>query len=325
MDNVKVVKSNPISLKNKIFSKDFFEKIVVLLVLIVLVIVFSSMSEYFLSLNNFFSIGMTVSVIGLIAIGQTMCIICLGFDMSVGMVAALGGVLFAKVVTAGVPVPIAVLIGLAFGCTAGLINGLCIAKLKLNAFITTFVWLQIYRGIIFIITEGMPITITKNKAFTFLGTYKVFGVIPLPIVILLALYIIFYLILKYTRFGRQVYCVGGNPEAARICGISVDKIQILSYVLISALSALGGILFASRVSAAQPFIGETYALDTIAAAVLGGTSMAGGKGNVLGSLLGVIIIGVVQNGLIMINMPSYYQYLATGIIMFFAVLLHLDK
>jgi ribose transport system permease protein len=268
---------------------------------------------------------MTVSVIGLISIGQTMCLITRGFDMSVGMVAALGGVIFAEMVLMGLPVPIAVILGLIYGVIAGLLNGLCIALLKMNAFIVTFVWLQIYRGIIYIITGGMPVTIAGNNAFSFLGATKVFGVIPLPVLIMLFLYILFSLMLKYTKFGREIYCVGGNPDAAKISGISVKKTQIKAYILTSVLAALGGILFTSRVSAMQPTIGESYALDSIAATILGGTALTGGKGTIMGALLGVVIIGVIQNGLIMLNVNAYYQYIATGAIMFIAVLVHLDK
>ncbi len=325
MKNEKIQIENNEGLRKKVFSRNFLEKTVVLMVLIVLIIVFASGSEYFFSANNFLSIGMTICVIGLISIGQTMCLVTRGFDMSVGMVAALGGVIFAEMVLMGVPVPLAVIIGLSYGALAGLINGLCVALLKMNAFIVTFVWLQIYRGIIYIITGGMPVSIAGNKAFAFLGTYKVFDIIPLPVVILIVFYVVFSLSLKYTPFGRKLYCVGGNPDAAIICGISVKKTQIQAYVITSTLAALGGILFTSRVSAMQPTIGETYALDSIAATILGGTALTGGKGTIMGALLGVVIIGVIQNGLIMMNVNAYYQYIATGAIMFVAVLLHMDK
>jgi ribose transport system permease protein len=325
MNNVKPKISISEGLRKKMFTRDFFEKTVVLIVLLVLIIIFSSGSDYFLSSRNFLSIGMTISVIGLISIGQTMCLITRGFDMSVGMVAALGGVIFAEMVLIGLPVPIAVILGLTFGVVAGLINGLSIALLNMNAFIVTFVWLQIYRGIIYIITGGMPVTIAGNNAFSFLGATKIFGVIPLPVLIMIFLYILFSLVLKYTKFGRELYCVGGNPNAANISGISVKKTQIKAYLITSVLAALGGILFTSRVSAMQPTIGETYALDSIAATILGGTALTGGKGSIMGALLGVVIIGVIQNGLIMLNVNAYYQYIATGAIMFIAVLVHLDR
>jgi ribose transport system permease protein len=311
--------------RKKIFSRNFLEKTVILMVLIMLIIVFTSSSKYFFSARNFLSIGMTVCVIGLIAIGETMCIICRGFDLSVGSVAALGGVIFSEMVLIGMPVAVAVILGLSFGLLAGLINGISIAIVKVNAFIVTFVWLQIYKGIIYIITGGMSITIVGNEAFKFLGTYKIFDVLPLPVVILIVFYAMFAFILKYTTYGRKLYCVGGNPDACIVSGINVKRIQIQSYVITSFLAALGGIIFSSRVSAMQPTIGDSYALDSISAAVLGGTAMTGGKGNVLGTLLGVLIIGVIQNGLIMINLNAYYQYIATGAIMFIAVALHLNK
>lgn len=313
--------NNKLENKGAISWGDVLRKYGCLMALVILMIVFSLSSKYFFTANNLISVALTITTIGLIAIGQTLCIISRNFDMSVGMVASLGGVIYGHLGLAGVPVGVCLLLAVVFGLLAGIINGFCVAHLKMNAFMVTFIMMQIYRGVLYVVTDGMTETIFALEGFSTLGQYKVFGVLPLPILIMAVLYIAFAFILKYTKLGRQVYCVGGNPEAARISGINAKGTMMFCFIITSTFAALAGVCFASRVCSVAPFIGESYALDTISAAVLGGAAMSGGKGTMWGTLIGVLIVGVIQNGLVMAGVSPNYQYIATGVIMFLAILL----
>ena len=299
--------------------------VLTLVALVVLIIVFSNTSKYFFTANNMLAILLSASTVSYIAAGQFMVLLAGYFDMSVGNVAAMAGVIFALLINAGVAVPMAILVALCFGLFSGFIAGYCIARFNTNAFVTTFALLQIYRGILFVLTGGMTISVHPNEAFRFIGTYKLFGVIQMPIVIMLVIFGLFSFILKYTRLGRSVYCVGNNPEAANISGIDVPKTKIFTYVMTGLFAALTGVVFTSRINSGQPNLGATYALDTIAAAVIGGTSMMGGKGNIWGAFIGIIIVYVIQNGLVMSGLDASYHYIATGLIMFFAVLAQTEK
>ncbi len=210
-------------------------------------------------------------------------------------------------------------VGLILGAIIGLINGLLITKAKVNALITTLAMMTIFQGAIFLVSNGFAVGVNRDD-FRFLGTYRLAG-IPMPIIILIVLYGIFFVILKYAVFGRYIYSIGGNPQAARLSGINVEKIKIMVFTLSSTLSAFGGILLASRLGSAQTTAGSQYPLNSIAACVLGGIAIAGGEGNILGALIGVAIIGVLKSGLIMVNMPSYYQWIANGIVLIAAVYL----
>lgn len=319
MNSKLVLDKNQIKSTNRLNIIQSMNKYIVVIALIAVIVIFSFLTPHFLSIKNFYAIGLTLSVVGIICIGQTLCILIRGFDLSVGQVAAFSGILIAYTTRAGVPYLLAFLISMVFGIAAGLINGMLIAKLKINALITTLATMQIYLGGVYIISGGYSITVPKPE-FSFIGTTRILG-IPLPIIILVALYLIFYVILKYTVIGRYIYCMGGNPEAAKVSGINTQKLEILVYTLSSILAAFAGIILSSRMGAAQTTAGGTYSMDSIAAVVLGGTALSGGKGNVLGSLVGIAIVGILQNGLIMINMPIYYQFVATGLVLIVAVLM----
>ncbi|AOQ23641.1 Ribose import permease protein RbsC [Moorella thermoacetica] len=290
-----------------------------LITLLALVAVFASLSPYFLTIQNLYAIGLTISVIGIVCIGQTLCLITRGFDLSVGAVAAFAGMVCAFLNNAGVPLRVSIIISLLTGALIGLLNGVLITRLKINALITTLATMSIFFGGVLIISKGYSLFFA-DPAFLGLANSTIFSV-PTPIIILILFYVVFYIILKYTVFGRYVYAIGGNPEAARMSGIDVERLQMVIYIISSLLSAFAGLVLASRMGAAQTTAGSTYALDSIAAVILGGTSLAGGKGSVLGTLLGVIVIGVMNHGLIMLNVPPYYQGVATGIVLIIAVLL----
>ena len=307
-------------------KKENLQLLITGLALVLLVVFFSSLSEYFFTPANLMTILLTATSVGIIAVGQFLCLVSQNFDMSVGNVAAMGGVIFTMLVKdGGFSVPLALVIGLCFGLGSGFIVGFSVAKLNTNAFITTFAMLQIYRGILFVLTAGVPISMATNPAYRFLGSYKILDTIQMPVMILIVVYVAFFIIMRYTKLGRNVYAVGSNPEAAHICGVNVVNVKIFCFLVTGVLSALAGILFASRVNSAQPNVGAMYALDSIAASVVGGTAMTGGKGSILGVFIGVMIVNVVQNGLIMIGLDPSYQYIVTGLIMFFAVLAQTSK
>lgn len=297
--------------------KHYFNQTRMLIVLIVIGAIFSVLSPYFLKVRNLYAIGLTISVIGIVCIGQSLVLLTAGFDLSVGSVSGFAGMLVAFLTKNYGNYWLMFFAGLAAGAAVGLINGLLITKGDINPLITTLSMLSIFQGATFLVSRGFAISVNLDS-FRFLGTTRVFGT-PLPIVILIVLYIIFFIILKYSVFGRYIYSIGGNAEAAKLSGINVDKIRIIIFMLSGLLSAFGGIVLASRLGAAQTTAGSQYPLNSIAACVLGGISIAGGEGVIFGSLIGVAIIGVLQSGLIMVNMPSYYQWIATGLVLLIAV------
>ncbi len=295
----------------------YFDQTRMLIVLIVIGAAFSILSPYFLKVRNLYAIGLTISVIGIVCIGQSLVLLTTGFDLSVGSISGFAGMVVASLTKRYEHYWLMFFIGLAIGATIGLTNGLLITKAGINPLITTLSMMSIFQGATFLVSKGFAIAVNLDS-FRFLGTTRVFGT-PLPIIILVGLYVIFFFVLRYTVFGRYIYSIGGNAEAAKLSGINVDKIRILVYMLSGMLSAFGGNILASRLGAAQTTAGSQYPLNSIAACVLGGISIAGGEGVIFGSLIGVAIIGVLQSGLIMINMPSYYQWIATGLVLLIAV------
>ena len=297
----------------------FFNQARMFLVLVFLVALFAILSPYFFRLTNIYAIGLTISVIGIVCIGQSLILITGAFDLSVGGIAGLSGMVVAILTKQHGNYWGWFFVGLAVGTGVGLVNGLLITKLKINALITTLSMMTILLGVVWLTSGGFAIGVNEST-FRFLGTTRVTGV-PLPIVILVVLYAVFYVILKFSVFGRYVYSIGGNSEAARLSGINVDRIRILVYTVSGLLSGFGGIVLASRLGSAQVDAGSQYPINSIAACVLGGISIAGGEGVIWGSLIGVAIVGVLQSGLIMVGMPSYYQWIATGIVLLAAVYL----
>lgn len=298
----------------------WMNKLMMLIVLVIAVTIFASLSPYFLTIKNLYAVGLDISVIGIICVGQSLCIITRGFDLSVGFTAAFSGILVAYLTqNAGMPYTASLALGLCFGALVGLVNGLLITKGKINALITTLATGFMLSGGVIILSKGYSI-IVNDKQFTFLGTTKLYG-IPIPIIMLLLLYVVFHIIMSNTVFGRRIYCIGGNPDAAKIAGINVENFQIIVYVISGVLSAFAGVVLASRMGAAQNSIGSGYAMDSIAAAVLGGTLLAGGEGKMSGTFLGVVIIGILGNGLIMLGIDQSYRNIATGLVLLLAVLM----
>jgi ribose transport system permease protein len=276
-------------------------RLTIVLAFLVILLCFSILSPQFFKPVNFIIIGMAAATLGIVSIGQSLVLITGNFDLSVGQNVALSGVLTAMLSRAGLPFVYVIPIILILGLTIGAINASLVTKARINAFIVTLGMLTILQGIVYVITGGE-------------------GKEPRPIIYILVFYCIFFLILRFTAFGRYIYAIGGNKEATKLSGINVDNYIFSVYMLSGALAAFSGITLASRLGAASTGIGFSYPLDSIAASVIGGISLKGGEGNVLLTLVGVLIIASVSNGLIIIGVPSSYQYLATGIILILAVL-----
>ena len=287
--------------------------------LLALVIVMSFLSDRFLTLPNLLNIFRQVSIMGIMAVGMTMVILSQGIDLSVGSLLALSGAVTAGFMAGDTNMVLAILVGLAVGTGLGLFNGFMISKANLPDFIVTLAMMSIARGLTLVYTGGRPIS-GFDPTFRTIGGGRV-GMIPVPVIIFLVIILIGYFILNKTTFGRYIYAVGGNKEAARLAGINTDAIKLKVYAISGFLAAVSGIILTSRLNSAQPTAGVAYELDVIAMVVLGGTSLTGGKGSVGGTLIGALIIGVLNNSLNLLGVASFYQEVAKGLVILVAVLL----
>ncbi|SMG60372.1 ABC transporter permease [Paraburkholderia susongensis] len=284
-------------------------------------IALSSLNPYFLTVNNLLNILQQVSINGLLAIGMTFVILAGGIDLSVGSVVAFAGMVAASVVAGDTPHSpvVAVAAGVAVGAACGALNGVVIARFRVPAFVVTLGMLSVARGATQIYNDGMPIS-GLSDAFLFLGQGKVAGV-PIPVLIFLGLFAASFVVLRYSRFGRYVYAVGGNEKSARASGVPTRLILLSVYAICGACAGLAGIVLNARTTSALTQAGVGYELDAIAAVVIGGTSLSGGIGGVAGTLFGVLIIGVINNGLDLMGVSSYYQQVIKGAVIVCAVLL----
>ncbi|NSL51428.1 ABC transporter permease [Calidifontibacillus erzurumensis] len=304
---------------------DILQKLGPLLGLFAITIILSFLSPNFLSLNNIFNVLRQVSINALIAFGMTFVILTGGIDLSVGSILALSAALTAGFIAGGTDPILAMLIGLLAGALMGAFNGLIITKGKVAPFIATLATMTIFRGLTLVYTDGKPITgLSNSYSFELMGRGYFFG-IPVPVVWMIASYAILYFLLKKTTFGRRVYAIGGNEEAAILSGIKANRVKVWVYTITGLLSALAGIILTSRLNSAQPTAGSAYELDAIAAVVLGGTSLSGGRGWIFGTLIGALIIGVLNNGLNLLNVSSFYQQVIKGGVILLAVLLDRKK
>lgn len=302
-------------------SFSYLEKIIPFIGLILLVIIISALNSAFLEPSNLFNLLRQVSINGLIAFGMTFVILTGGIDLSVGSTLALSSAMIAILMVSGVDSIVALLIGCIFGAILGAINGLLITLGKMAPFIATLATMTVFRGLTLVITDGNPITnLNGSYAFQLFGRGYFLG-IPVPAVTMFITFMILYIILHKTVFGRQTYAMGGNEKAAFISGIKVNKLKVMIYSLAGLMSAMAGAILTSRLNSAQPTAGMSYELDAIAAVVLGGTSLTGGKGRILGTLIGVLIIGVLNNGLNLLGVSSFYQQVVKGVVIIIAVLI----
>jgi ribose transport system permease protein len=301
-----------------------------LIALVVLCIVLSFLSDKFFTLTNGWNVMRQVSVNICIATGMTLVILTAGIDLSVGSVLALCGAITASLLKNGIELPSqnlfigftligAVIAGIATGSLLGFFNGWTITKFKVPPFVATLAMLTIARGLTMLWTKGFPISGLGDN-FAYIGTGWFLG-IPLPVWISAAIVLITVFITGKTRFGRYIYAIGGNESAARLSGIKIKRVKMAVYAIAGALAAIGGIMVTSRLDSAQPNAGITYELDAIAAVVIGGTSLSGGKGSVWGTVLGAIIIGVLNNGLVLLNVSPFWQQVVKGLVILIAVII----
>jgi ribose/xylose/arabinose/galactoside ABC-type transport system permease subunit len=289
-----------------------------LLVLIVLVVALSLASPYFLSISNALNILLATSVIGILGFASTFVIAAAGIDLSVGSVLGFGGVVGALAVNAvGLPWPFGIAAALLGGALCGVINGLLTARALIPAFIVTLGMLGVARGGALVLTNGQPVYGLPN-AMVWLGQGRPFG-IPVPAIVFIAVAIVTHFILSHTRFGRYTLVIGDNPAAARATGIHVERHLIALYTLSGVLSGLAGLLAAARVNSGDPTAGTGYELSAITAAIIGGTNLFGGRASVIGTLIGALIMGVLQNGLNLLAVSSFYQQMAIGTVLVLAV------
>jgi ribose transport system permease protein len=293
-----------------------------LIALLVLILVVSFLSPNFFTPDNLLNILRQTSVNAIIAVGMTLVILTAGIDLSVGSILALTSAFAAAMVGADLPVIIAIPAALLAGAVLGGVSGAIIAKGKVQAFIATLVTMTALRGFTMVFTDGRPISTGFSEtadAFAVLGTGYWLG-IPVPIWIMALVFTLAWYLLNHTRLGRYIYALGGNESATRLSGINVDRVKIAVYTLCGALSALAGLIVTSRLSSAQPTAGMGYELDAIAAVVVGGTSLMGGKGRIMGTLIGALIIGFLNNALNLLDVSSYYQMIAKAAVILLAVM-----
>jgi len=309
----------------KKLSRDARQNIVILSVLVVAIIIFSVISPYFLKWDNIVAILIAAVPLGLVAISESTCLMIGGFDMSVGYVACFSGIIWTTLIaSSGWPTYAALAVALLFGLASGILAGLSVGALNMPPWMTTFALMNIWQGCVLIVTKGEAVRMTKFKAFKVLGQYDMLktGVTPMVLILVLA-YVIMYLVYKFTKLGRELYVIGGNPEAAKNAGINIVRGKIFAFALSGFLAALAGALFASRSGSGQPKVGGMYAMQGIAAATIGGSKA--GKTNLAMTFVGAVFIMTVQNGLNMIQVPAFYQYITTGVILVFAILVQTEK
>lgn len=307
--------------------KKFISKLGPVVALVFLVIIVSALNSSFLTSTNLLNLLRQVSINALIAFGMTFVILTGGIDLSVGSILGLSGAISAQLMVSGYPAFVAILGGILAGALFGSINGLLIAYGKMAPFIATLATMTIFRGATYVFTNGNPITgekLSNSFLFQFMGRGYLFG-IPVPILIMIIAYLILFMVLHKMSFGRKTYALGGNEKAAFVAGVKVDRIQLIIYTISGLMASIAGVILTSRLNSAQPNAGTSYEMDAIAAVVLGGTSLSGGKGRIFGTLIGALIIGTLNNGLNLLGVSSFYQQIVKGIVIIIAVLLDRKK
>lgn len=301
----------------KLKFKTLFERYAIYFVLVFIIILFAVLNPVFLTPTNLINILRQTSIIGILAVGMTFVILTGGIDLSIAGVIACTGVITAQLMLVGLHPVFACLASIVFAVLVGMINAFFTHEFKLNPMIVTLATLQILNGIAYILTGGIPV-------YGFTESFKVIGqgylgFIPVPVIIMVVLFLIGHFILKYTSFGQTVYGIGGNEEAVRLTGIDIRFNKYKVYVLCSVLAAIAGMVLLSRVNNAQPNAGDGYEMDVITGVVLGGVSMSGGEGKISGVFAGILVMAVLGNGMLLMNISEYYQWVVKGIVMLAAI------
>lgn len=302
-----------------------FSKYGVYLALVAMFVAMSFASPTFLSVTNLFNILKQNAVVGIIAVGMTFVIVTGGIDLSVGAVLAMSACFATSMglKDSATPVPVAFLVGILAGIAVGAFSGVFIAHFRLPAFIATLATQTIVRGIVYVFTDGRPIT-GVSEAYKYVGRGS-WGPVPILAVIYVIFIILGIFLLSYTKFGRHVYAIGGNRKAAIVSGVNAKFTEFMVYVISGFCAGCAGVLLSSRIQTGQPAGGVGYETDAITAAVIGGASLAGGKGTVFGCLIGTLTIGIMTNGLDLLDVSSYYQQIIKGAIILFAVMMDRNK
>lgn len=294
-----------------------------LLGLILIVVVVSIISPNFLSKGNLLTVLRQTSINAIIAAGMTFVILTAGIDLSVGSILGFSGAICAYLLTNGTNVFISFLAAILVGALFGLFNGVVITKGKVQPFIATLATMILLRGATMVFTNGKPIAVkgeSATKILRYIARGDILG-IPVAVIMMVIIFAICYHILHNTKYGRHIYAVGGNEQAALLSGVNTDRVKMLAYMISGILASIAGIIVLARLSSAQPTAGDGYELDAIAAVVLGGTSLAGGQGAILGTIVGALIIGILNNALNLLDVQSYYQMIVRAIVILIAVLL----
>ena len=302
-------------------QKATLQKLGPFLALVAVCVALTFMSPDFLSVSNSFDVMRQVSINALIAFGMTLTILLGGIDLSVGSILAVSAVLAALTMKHGEGAPVAAAVAVLAGGAMGSLNGVVIAKGRVAPFIATLGTMTLLRGVALVLSNGSPISGFSSDFFAMLGGGYVLRLVPVPVVLMLAMFGVFWFVLTRTVFGRHVYATGGNAEASKLSGVNTDRVQILVYTVSGAMAALAGVILTSRLDSAQPTAGAGYELDAITAVVLGGTSLAGGRGWIFGTLVGALLIGVLNNGLNLLGVSAFYQLVVKGSVILLAVLL----
>jgi len=318
-----------LQLENQSVHSTFFWKIKqlinfqqwgIIFILVLLIIVLGISSPVFLSPRNIRNILQQVSTLGILSMGMTILMISGGIDLSVGSAISVVAVIVGKLLKAGSPAGFTIIVGLLIGCFIGLINGLLASHTRAHPFILTLGTMTLLQGVAIIITEGYPITNLGEK-FEFIGG-GILWKIPFIVILFFAVLLVCFFILKYTRLGRKAYAIGGNEYTTYLAGIKVKLYKIFFYIICGFLTGLASLVLASRISSAIPTMGAGFELQSIGAVVIGGTPLTGGRGSVWGTLTGVLLLGVIANGLNLLHVEASWQYVVTGFIIIIAVIIH---
>lgn len=298
---------------------EFIQKFMAFGVLLLLIILFGVLSQgKFVAVNNLLTVVLQITPYAILGFGLTFVLITGGTDLSAGSVVGFGGIICAKCLTMGWSLPVAILLGISAGALAGLINGLVVTKMNVTPFIATLGTQFAFRGLTQLVGQGKPVSVQSLAdkdlvaSFKFIGGGTLFGSIPFPAVLMLILAVVLGIVLAKTAFGRRLYAIGSNEDAARLSGIDVFRTKLMAYVLCGATSAMAGILLAARLASAQSNAGQGYELEGIAAAVIGGTSVMGGEGGILGTVIGAAVMGVLRNGLNLVKVDAFVQMVIIG-------------
>ena len=291
------------------------------------IVLFSVLSPYFFTSDNILNVSLQTSITAIIAVGMTFVILTSGIDLSVGALVAFTGVVTTSMLKLEGPFSfvfaLALAAGIVIGAASGAIAGWCVTRFNITPFIVTLALMTIWRGASYMYTDGRPVWGLPEQ-FSFLGSGRIFAV-PIPTIFMVVIYAVAYIVLNKTTFGRYVYAVGGNKEAARLAGINTDRVLMYVYMSCGVLASLSGMLLASRMNSGQPNAGLMYELDVIAAVVVGGTSLFGGRGSIVGTFIGAMLIGILRNGLNLLNVNSYIQQIVVGVVILLAVLIDQRK